>query len=178
MKHTGFGDERFTLAIYIANRPAVDVYSNLDHLRPLGCGEIQHIVSHTGNHWRKVFNVYAKFICQLKAARGGSTACWQDYRDCRLLQAGSGEALLFSPPQFERSDTLHIVAGKTYAAQLSLPPVEWLDSSFAINRKQRLIVSPYLDYRQLSNERIHLLVCEANTLMESSHGAITIANRL
>jgi len=39
-----------------------------------------------------------------------------------------------------------------------LPPLVWLDSSFAINKEQRVIVAPYPDYRQLSNEKIAGLV--------------------
>jgi hypothetical protein len=84
---------------------------------------------------------------------------WQSYRDLELFQPYSQEALLFSPPQFNSgSNGFHIIAGKTYAACLNLPPLAWLDSYFAINREFRLIVAPYPDYRQLSNERIARLI--------------------
>ena len=62
--------------------------------------------------------------------------------------------------------TIHdplIIAGKTYAAQLPLLPLTWLDNYFAINKEARLIVAPYPDYRQLSNERIARLI----TLMQA-----------
>lgn len=83
---------------------------------------------------------------------------WQAYRDTQLLQAGCNEALLFSPPSFVHRDRIHIIAGKTYAGELGIESLEWLDTRFAVSESQRLIVSPYLDYRQLSNERITRLV--------------------
>ncbi|NHN36231.1 hypothetical protein G8764_02870 [Pseudomaricurvus alcaniphilus] len=154
----GFGCDNHELALYIANRPPVDDYPTLDHLRPLAAGELQHIVSHTSNHWRKVFNVYAKFLFALAPPQVLAAGSWQQYRDRSLLQLGCTEALLFSAPDFSRPGTVHIVAGKTYGAQLDLPPLQWLDSHFAVNVEQRLVVCPYPDYRQLSNERIDRLV--------------------
>lgn len=66
---------------------------------------------------------------------------------------------MFSAPQFESDkNAIHIIAGKTYAAQLALPPLVWLDAYFAVNKEQRVIVAPYPDYRQLSNERIARLL--------------------
>lgn len=151
----GRGDPNYRLAFCVANRPALDHYPALDHLAPLVPGELQHIVANTSNHWRKLFSVYAKFLYAL-GVQPDWPERWQDYRDHRLLQAGSGVALLFSEPDVTRS-AVHIVAGKTYAAELNLTGLRWVDTHFAIDVKRRLLVSPYLDYRQLSNERIALL---------------------
>lgn len=85
-------------------------------------------------------------------------ASWQAYRDEHLLQADSNEALLFSHPEFTEDKSFHIIAGKTYAASLELPSLIWLDNYFAINQEYRLVVSPYPDYRQLSNLRITQLI--------------------
>jgi hypothetical protein len=60
---------------------------------------------------------------------------------------------------------IHVIAGKTYAAQLDLPPLIWLDNYFAVNKEFRIIVAPYPDYRQLSNARIEYLL----GLMRSFH---------
>ena len=155
MSDIGLGDKNYRVAIYIANRPPIDEYPSLAELRPLLPGEVQHIVTHTSNHWRKLFNVAAKFRFELGV---NDAETWQDYRDNQLLQPGSDMALLFSAPTFSRRDGIHIVAGKTYAADLGLTDLDWLDRFFAINRSQRLLVSPYLDYRQLSNQRISQLV--------------------
>jgi hypothetical protein len=124
-------------------------------MTPLAPGELSYIVANTSNHWRKLFSVYAKFLYTL-GAQPGWPKRWQDYRDGYLLQAGSGVALLFSPPELNRK-AVHIVAGKTYGASLALKGLTWLDASFALDARRRLLVSPYLDYRQLSNARIETL---------------------
>ena len=151
----GLGAENMRLAIYIANRPLNAQYPSLITLQPLVAGELQNIVANNSNHWRKVFNVFAKILWQIQwpQSTNNTASRWQDYRDQHLLQAHSYEALLFSPPDLE-APHIKIVAGKTYAAALSLPPLKWLDAHFAVNKAHQLIVCPYLDYRQLSNERI------------------------
>lgn len=58
----GFGSKNAAVKIYIANRPPIDDYPYLRELRGLAAGEISHIVKNTSNHWRKAFNVYAKFV--------------------------------------------------------------------------------------------------------------------
>jgi hypothetical protein len=157
----GLGSHHSSINFYIANRPPIDDYPHIHELRSLAIGELAHIVKHTSNHWRKAFNVYAKFLFdwyQLQN-RKDLPETWQAYRDLKLFQQHSQEALLFSPPQFSKdSTTIHIIAGKTYAASLNLPSLIWLDSYFAINTEYRLIVAPYPDYRQLSNERIAQLI--------------------
>lgn len=157
----GFGAGHAPISIYIANRPQLDDYPQLNELRGLVAGEITHITKNTSNHWRKLFNVYAKllFDWHLLQKRENLPGKWQEYRERELFQAHSQEALLFSPPDFEsHPHRAHLVAGKTYAASLNLPPLVWLDSHFAINNAYRLIVTPYADYRQLSNERIARLI--------------------
>ena len=154
----GFGGENFSIAVYIANRPEFGYYRELANLQPIARGEIQHIVAHTSNHWRKIFNVYGKFIEALKTTEHGGSPDWRKYRDEHLLQAHSDEALLFSPPDFSAAQVLHIIAGKTYATQLQLTTVIWLDGYFAVDPARHLIVCPYLDYRQLSDQRIERLV--------------------
>ena len=158
----GVGVNNFSTAIYLANRPPLLEFEQLDLLRPLRVGEVKSIADQTGNHWRKIFNVYAKFLFELREGAGFSS--WQSYRDERLLQADSNEALFFSPPAeldtHQRCDVgVHVVAGRGYAKALNLPAgFIWLDNYFAVNNAARIIISPYLDYRQLSNNRISTLV--------------------
>lgn len=157
----GFGSIHSPINIYIANRPPIDDYPKMDELRGLAAGEIDHIVRHTSNHWRKAFNVYAKFLFDWQAQQpdGNASARWQDYRDQVLFQQGCIASLLFSPPHLnDKTRRFHIIAGKTYAASLALPSLIWIDQYFAINAAHRLIVSPYPDYRQLSNKRIVTLI--------------------
>ena len=71
---------------------------------------------------------------------------------------------MFTPPTFSDPKIVRIVAGKTYAAELELPSLTWLDNYFAINHEHRVIVSPYFDYRQLSNMKITQLAGLINNL--------------
>lgn len=157
----GLGSQISSINFYIANRPPIDDYPVMNELRGLATGELAHIVKHTSNHWRKVFNVYAKLLFDWYQLQGRNDLpdTWQSYRDLELFQSHSQEALLFSAPQLNKNNkTIYVIAGKTYAVHLDLPPLVWLDPYFAINKEFRLIVAPYPDYRQLSNERIARLI--------------------
>ena len=166
MKNIGFGDNDFNFAVYIANRPNMLEYQDLNAVTSLVDGEISAINQSCGNGWRKVFNVYAKLLYALDTQYfdfSKNEATWQDYRDKYLLQAQSKTALLFSAPQLEPSkEIVHIICGKGYAKALISngnlnTNLVWLDEEFAIDSKNKLIVCPYLDYRQLSNIKIERL---------------------
>ena len=160
----GLGDVNAILRIYVANPPPMPGYNNLQQVRPLNQGEIDAIGYHCGNGWKKVFNVYAKLVFALPQDWRPdlkNATCWQDFRDNSLLQADSQTSLLFSPPQFVPGDesVLHVIAGRLHARQLQKNQylsggLTWLDEAFAINERYRVVVCPFLDYRQLSNEKI------------------------
>lgn len=163
----GLGPHKFSIAIYIANRPELDDYPSLNRLQPMVPGEIAYIAQETGNHWCKVFNVSAKFIFQLysEEQKPNLPTTWQRLRDSDLFQSHSDTALLFSKPDLSKQEIIHIVCGKTYANQLGLEGPIWLDNYFAIDKQNKLIVCPYLDYRQLSNQRIDKLVSLVRNLI-------------
>ncbi|WKE64571.1 hypothetical protein PVT67_12950 [Gallaecimonas kandeliae] len=164
MQTTGFGDPGFRLAVYVAKGPNMAEYRALNGVRALVSGEIDHINSHCGNGWRKLFNVYAKLLYALPAEHFPQRrleASWQQYRDRHLLQADSGTALLLSPPDLAKPG-LHVIAGRTHAKALLAngelaAQLQWLDEEFAVDTEQRLLVCPYFDYRQLSNQKIDRL---------------------
>jgi hypothetical protein len=155
----GLGNSDAHLIFYIKNRPPLSTYQNLNDVKPMINNEISHICHETGNHWRKIFNVYAKLLFEL-IPKGFSS--WQQLRDDSLLQATSGHCLLFSPPNLSTDKPrkkLHIILGKGYAEQLDLvQQCTWLSKDFAINVELGLIICPYFDYRQLSNIKITQLV--------------------
>ncbi len=162
----GLGCRDFTIAVYIANTPAMLEYQNLTQVSSLTCGEITAIGQACGNGWRKVFNVYAKLLYALPKDHFDFTLLapsWQQYRDKYLLQENSQTALLFSPPHLTGgSKTLHIICGRTYAKELInnnklTAQLTWLDEEFAIDKQNRVVVCPYFDYRQLSNVKIDRL---------------------
>ncbi len=163
----GLGSHKFDIAVYIANTPATPEYQELTQVSALTSGEITAIGQACGNGWRKVFNVYAKLLHALPKEHfsyANLTSTWQQYRDKYLLQSNSRTALLFSPPCINSENkSLHVICGRTYAKQLInngdlKAQLTWLDEEFAIDKKNRVIVCPYFDYRQLSNIKISRLV--------------------
>ena len=171
----GLGCRDYQLAVYIANRPALKAFEELNQLRPLLAGELANVVSATGNHWRKIFNLYAKLAHQLSPQQFDS---WQDYRDQQLLKAQSREALLFSQPDLSRSDCVHIVSGKGYGEILCQGlPLLAVDPDFQICESRRLIVSPYFDYRQLSNLKLERLCQLVTGLMDHSQLKTSASSR-
>jgi len=151
----GLGDINAELKVYIANRPPLDEYLHLRSIKALQPGDIETIVSQTGNHWRKIFNVYAKLAFDLDTQGCES---WQKYRDDFLLSKESKQALLFSPPDFSEPG-IHIITGRTYAQALPLDAeLVAVDVDFQIDTNKHLLVVPYFDYRQLSNEKLARLL--------------------
>ncbi|MBV7317425.1 hypothetical protein [Shewanella sp. NIFS-20-20] len=176
----GLGDPMAHLRVYMEHRFNVIGLTQLAGVEPLVSGEIAAISAEGGNGWRKVFSVYAKLVFALGAAGdedGTRYARWQQYRDERLLQGGSGTALLFSPPMFNDADivnetgnqAVHIIMGRTYAKQLLASEHlqcqwQWLDHEFALDKDLRLVVCPYFDYRQLTNVKLQRLVAIIESL--------------
>lgn len=168
------------IKVFMANRPPLNEYEDVNDLSALGVGDIYRIASETGNHWRKIFNVYAKFIFSLAAANNDSVVLsyktWQQYRDASLLQEGSNTQLYFDHDELaallsgDDPYSVRIVMGKTFAESvLKDITLTWLDSCFAINKELGIIVCPYFDYRQLSNERIETLVKHVTALQRKSY---------
>lgn len=161
----GLGDARAQVKVYVANRPPMAEYANLQRVEPMQRGEIELINRACGNGWRKVFNVYAKLLFALEAKQfsfSQQTPGWQQFRDRYLLQASSNTALYFSAPLLSGDkSTVHIIAGRTHAKALVdaglNTQLNWLNNEFAIDRHNRLLVCPYFDYRQLNNEKLAYL---------------------
>lgn len=161
----GLGDPQATLRVYLANRPSLEPFAYPGDVMPLADGDIAQINSHEGNHWRKIFNVFAKFLYELKFTGTEDFSRWQDYRDTLMLQPGSQVALCYGVPCYEAPcneapASQIILMGKQFAEECGFfktNGAKWLYSRFAIN-DAGVIVCPYFDYRQLSDERIRYLV--------------------
>ncbi|ROS04805.1 hypothetical protein EDC56_0318 [Sinobacterium caligoides] len=150
-----FGDKTADIRLYIANAPKIDLCKDGHSLRAISPNEITNIVSLTGNHWRKIFNIYAKLLYQLDSQHFDS---WQDLRERQLLQQGSRQQLFCAHKKLQPYAKLEIVCGKQYARQLiDDAQLNWLDNDFAQHKQRPLIVTPYFDYRQLSNTKIEYL---------------------
>lgn len=181
MNPTALGDADALIRVYMGNKPVYDWPELLKSksspdILPLEFGHIKRIGDQCGNGWRKVFNVYAKFIYAL----GGQympavkeCQSWQQYRDIQLLQANSNTMLSFSYPDNEHSlasqpikeNGIHIIMGRMHAKSLNLSgTLQWLNPEFAVDTKHRILVCPYFDYRQLTNQKIIFLV---NTIQQA-----------
>ncbi|EGM79654.1 hypothetical protein Rhein_0114 [Rheinheimera sp. A13L] len=158
----GLGDQNASFRVYVENRPKMPQYQQLFDCEALQAGDIDLIYQHCGNGWRKLFNVYAKLLCVLDPKLftfQTQAASWQQYRDRFLLQKASDTALLFDMPQLNpNSGIIHLIAGRTHAKQLIERglgcQLHWLNEEFAIDPTNKVLVTPYFDYRQLSNEKI------------------------
>jgi hypothetical protein len=170
------------IKVYLANRPPLAEYLNTEVIFHLRAGEIKRIARETGNHWRKIFNVYAKLVyCFAEISYlplFQQYPSWQDYRDQSLLQQGSNTELhldrsalcLESSKSVNSENTVHIIMGKLFSERLLADiSVEWLDNDFAINRQHSIIVCPYFDYRQLSNIKIERLAKLVRALQTINH---------
>ncbi|MEP7703615.1 hypothetical protein [Paraglaciecola sp. 25GB23A] len=178
---TGLGDESAKIRVYIGNRPsyrfARQDNSQQDLIFALIPGEIRAIGLACGNGWRKVFNVYAKLMYALPKSGLNIPdkrlfTSWQNYRDQQLLQEDSNTALCFAHYELRPAinGCLNLIMGKTYAKSLNLPAnLVWLDNEFAIAPEFNLIVCPYFDYRQLSNNKIIRLVELIEEVMKKRH---------
>lgn len=177
MHNYGFGDTEAIVTVYVENRPPMPQYQYLESVAILQPEDIAVINSHCGNGWRKLFNVYAKLLFALHPAHfsfSRQAESWQQYRDQFLLQKNSSTALLFSQPYLQQpGKTIHLIAGRTYARKcldngLNCQ-LEWLNHEFAIDRYNKVLVSPYFDYRQLNNEKIVFLAGLFSQLMQQKH---------
>lgn len=156
----GVGNQNAPVQVYMANRPAFKLDGEPAVATAIDIQLINQINAACGNGWRKVFNVYAKWIFSLLEGLESAHqyVSWQAYRDKALLTAEGITALWFSPPVSFNPDSLNIVMGKTYAGQLGLTDtMHWETADFAICVRRNLIVTPYFDYRQLTNEKIGFL---------------------
>jgi hypothetical protein len=161
-KVIGLGDQNASFRVYVENRPKMPQYQQLFDCEAMQAGDIELVYQHCGNGWRKVFNVYAKLLYALDPkvfSFPTQATSWQQYRDQFLLQQASDTALLFDAPLLKPADnTIHLIAGRTRAKQLIehglACQLHWLNEEFAIDPGHKVLVTPYFDYRQLSNEKI------------------------
>ena len=160
------GENSAAICVYIGNQPRFDFTFQNASYHSVTQGEIEAIGKACGNGWRKVFNVYAKWLYASPKTfypHAHNYSRWQDFRDGLLLQENSDTALIFDAPDFSNPKKIHLVMGRTYAKTLNLPnTLVWINQDFAIDVANNLVVCPYFDYRQLSNCKIAFLVALIN----------------
>jgi hypothetical protein len=154
---TGLGDTSPLLVICAPHFPPGIQPNPAQAISPLTGGELERLIREGGNHWRKVFTLYAKLLHGLTPLEPD----WQTCRDQRLLRSGSACALLFEHSCVPEQEQLCLVMGQTFgrtegwlAGDQTLPA----EQPFVQHPEQAVIVTPYFDYRQLSNARLDSLI--------------------
>ncbi|CZF85256.1 MULTISPECIES: DUF6942 family protein [Grimontia] len=169
MNHYAFGDKTARINVYVEKAPPSEaLWGDLPSsgsIKILDAGDIKLLGEIGGNGWRKVFNVFAKLLCafpEQSPLRPRGFSSWQSYRDQALLQNESKTALLFGEWDVEertKNGGIHVIAGRTHALNLGLSEkCVWLNNEFAKHPSLPIFICPYFDYRQLSNNKIDVLV--------------------
>lgn len=130
-----------------ACHPRLTLY--LPH-RPNGLAQLVHapsaqaLVAANSNHWRKIVTLLAKMASPVADD-------WRQFRDDELFRQ---TALCFAP-KLTGTSTWHWIGGKDNLqrfqglAHCARPLADCPD--VAVDPRQRLLLTPYPDYRQLSN---------------------------
>jgi len=139
------------IVLYIDNQPCWVEDKKVD---------VVELISENGNHWRKIFTIFAKLCSQ---------SDWREYRDRELLQAKQ---------QINFSDTLcldanvHIFAGKSCWQRFGITEQAVGDMQASACGKMfyrrsvehgLMLYTPYFDYRQFPN----VLIAEAKLLIDN-----------
>ncbi|MFT5706120.1 MAG: hypothetical protein ACI9ES_000391 [Oceanospirillaceae bacterium] len=138
------------IVLYIDNQP-LTLEGNV--------ANVAELIEKNGNHWRKIFTIFAK-LC--------SDDDWRVYRDTQLLQ--QEEQINFTSQMYEQA-TVHIFSGKQCWQRFSVAESA-LDNMrqssckrvfYKTNQQGRLLLySPYFDYRQFPN----ILIMEVKAIID------------
>ncbi|WP_226662121.1 DUF6942 family protein [Microbulbifer aggregans] len=128
-----------SLVLYLPHRP-----NGLEEL--LQIPDAGMLMDNNSNHWRKIVTLLAKVA--------SPTAEWRGFRDRELFQR---TALCFAPRLMDIS-AWHWIGGKDNLERFNidgLNPVPLQGTpTVAIDSKRQILLTPYPDYRQLSNATV------------------------
>ena len=146
-----FGAASPRVILYLPNPPVTTQDFNLHS------PNIPQLIEDNGNHWRKILTILAKLSCD--------KIDWKRYRDEQLLQRDEcicfNNALSFDKGLDEGPDEQwHLVGGKASWQRLGLDVTEFtaLDVQCKVYYRDRIILIPYPDYRQMPNALIEAVV--------------------
>lgn len=134
------GNPSARLVLYLPHRPeGLDSFAHAP-----SAGEI---VAANSNHWRKIINLLAKVASPQEDD-------WRRFRDSDLFE----HAALCFEPALKEGGCWHWIAGQANLQRFVSPDhhaaVLPEDAEIAVDGARRLLLSPYPDYRQLSNQRV------------------------
>ncbi|WP_299593243.1 hypothetical protein [uncultured Microbulbifer sp.] len=133
------GTDTPSLVLYLPHRP-----QGLDQL--VNTPDAGLLMENNSNHWRKIVTLLAKVA--------SPDEDWRRFRDGALFQH---TALCFAEALVDRS-TWHWIGGKENIQRFDLdglnaPPLPEAPD-IAIDCKKRILLTPYPDYRQISNTKV------------------------
>jgi hypothetical protein len=154
--------------VYCENQPNLDYLGRSNSIGELYIGQsvseisLSSIIEHNGNHWRKIFNIYAKIGWALTP---NQATTWQEYRDQVLLTNGSSTQLVMGASLDiciinAFPNATHLVMGKQYfksfldsTSRNKFEPInlQILDVNAFKFQSSYIINTPYFDYRQFNN---------------------------
>lgn len=155
--HTvGLGGPDPRLCLYTPQCPPLPEYQHLSGYRAAAAGEIPALIAASGNHWRKIFSIFAKLYGALYLP----DKRWQEVRDRHLFSAQSRSAWLPHSQLLPGPQRLHIIGGKDFGSAFGPAHSSRtkLDPEGRLEVSGNCIFTPYLDYRQFPNALIDTLV--------------------
>ena len=146
------GSKTAAIALYMANRPLLP-----PAIHRAGGLSVPELISMNGNHWRKIFTIFAKLV--------SNEDDWKTYRDDCLLQ--EREVICFTDG-LQESASFHLIAGKASWEYFGMDMTGFkaLDLEQRLWVKGNVMCTPYFDYRQFPNALID--VARAKVLAEIS----------
>jgi hypothetical protein len=128
------------VVLYIENSPMVPKDMDVNE-----SVSISMLMDLNGNHWRKIFTIFAKLVTPYEN--------WREYRDSCLLT--EKEAICFSG-QLQDNAQVHIISGKSCWERMGFDIDEFtpLDSQQRLLVRGNILCLPYFDYRQFPNALI------------------------
>lgn len=149
------------LILYTATRPPMARFADCESLS-LASGEVCEIIAECGNHWRKIFSIFAKLSFALVEH---DCKTWQEYRDLVLLTEQGSELIVFEHHLVEApADAIHFISGQKHFAEFDLNDFSPLDDDAKVLENGQILQTPYFDYRQLNNALIEQLVAYCQSL--------------
>ena len=134
------GAQGSDVILYIENHPVVPQKLKSNELI-----SIPDLIDLNGNHWRKIFTIFAKLV--------SPDENWREYRDQCLLT--KNEAICFTDER-QQSAQVNIVSGKSCWERMGFDMADFisLDPQQRLWVKDDVLCSPYFDYRQFPNALI------------------------
>ncbi|WP_102528406.1 hypothetical protein [Shewanella sp. 10N.286.51.B7] len=172
---TCIGNKNTDIAFYLPNPPTLPANIHYDNPH-----FIKQIIELNGNHWRKIVTIMAKII-----AHSDSADAWRECREDLFLPSPQKLTvkLLINHTTLNPDAKVHIICGQQALEELQQHALSKAESlnNFDINQailhakpideKQKImahkqvLITPYLDYRQFSNQQISVVRDYINKLL-------------